>query len=220
MALFKFRTPDRNFIKNNWKTISATSLALLAAVGVGVTCAFFPPAIPFIAGLSFFGFKAFAGLSAMSVIAASFSSAGIAAAAVVAGSAIVNALTKVSNLLDNLFRTKKTHITDFKREEIVVTGSPYSSRALGSKSAKVSILEEEEPLLRTDKSAKIDTSRTPGVTVTPNNSTSTSRIEDLGTSSNQFTFHQPVPAEVKTNVTVKKDSELVVGEPTTTARLG
>ncbi|STX30210.1 Uncharacterised protein [Legionella beliardensis] len=122
MALINRRT-----IQNNWKLWAALGLTGLAALGVGLTCAFFPPAIPAIAGISIFGFKAFAGLTTMSVVAASFSGAGIAAAATLIGAGLINGLTKVSNLFDNLFKTKKTHVTDMARESIVPTFDPRES---------------------------------------------------------------------------------------------
>ncbi|STX52896.1 Uncharacterised protein [Legionella busanensis] len=218
MALFKFKTPEinfRNFLKNNWKSAAAIGLTVAGAVGVGLLCAFFPPAIPFIAGITVFGVAPFAGLASMSVVAASFAAAGIAAAAVVGFSAIVNAVTKISNLLDNLFRSKKTHVTDFKHEEIVTTASPFNNPALkrnshghDSNAANNSTLGEEEPLIR--KGGR-------PVEITPPTTAPITKVEDLGTTNKRYGFLQETPVDAKvltdTNVEVTSHESLVVNGP-------
>ncbi|WP_419419696.1 hypothetical protein ACNVED_14525 [Legionella sp. D16C41] len=217
MALFNFKF-KKSDVQNNWKTASAVSLALLAALGVGLTCAFFPPALGFVAGITLFGAAPFAGLASMSVVAASFAAAGIAAAAVFAASAVVNAVTKLSNLFDNLFRTKKTHITNFKHEHIVNDGFGNNGfsfnnplKGLGSKlhshpSKKVEkdlpkAANEEDTLHRS--TAKTDA---PSIVVSPTRTTP--EVKDLGQSTNRYTTYQP--AEVQTDVVQTEESKLVI----------
>ncbi|WP_131781929.1 hypothetical protein [Legionella gresilensis] len=207
MALFKFKAPEinfRNFLKNNWKSAAAIGGAVVGAVGVGALCLFFPPAIPFIAGITIFGAAPFAGLASMSVVAASFAAAGIAAAAAVGFSAVVNAVTKVSNLMDNLFRTKKTHITDFPNERIVsekgynpFTNSPYHTPELAKKVTDHNASAANASNL--DPEVRLNDKRAPKV-----------ELKDLP---HTKVFHEdkPIPAVEHIDTTVTQEKKVTLG---------
>lgn len=89
-----------NWVRRNWRLTSAIMLGIATALTVGLLVAFFPPALAFIAGLSFFGVAPFAALTSMSIIAASFASAGIAAATMFALTALFNVVYSCTKWLD------------------------------------------------------------------------------------------------------------------------
>lgn len=204
-------------IKNNWKPIAAGGLTVLAGLVTGLTCAFFPPAIPAIAGISIFGTQIFAGLSTMSVASAAFSAAGIGAAATLIASALINAVTKIANLFDNLFRTKKTHITDFPNEIIIPAKgpSPYNHTSLNGNNIHKHGSVKSETKVSAPPAANQDLRRNPNLEEVKQARQTpfigTPITKDMGKTTNQNTFYQEVPAVEKTTVTTETESTLLVG---------
>lgn len=95
------------WMRAHWKLMAALLLAAAAAITVGLLVAFFPPALPFIVGLSAFGWAPFAALATMSTVAASFAAAGIAAASVLVASALYNVVVGATNALNAWITPKK-----------------------------------------------------------------------------------------------------------------
>lgn len=159
---------NKNTVRNNWKYFAAGGIALVAALTVGLTCAFFPPAIPFIAGIGVFGYAPFAALASMSVVGASFAASGIAAFISLVVCAAINTVITSANAIDNKARTQKTHITDDAHEMIVIKSNPFANPGLRAthrnKAAKENLKEPQvvdlfgdlEPTNRTTTTSRQD----------------------------------------------------------------
>lgn len=100
------------WLRNHWKLVSAVALAFVAAVTVFFLVIFFPPALPFIAGLSAFGFAPFAGLLTIPLYAAAVASAALAAVATLMASTVFNILVLCSNILNTAIKPKERSVID------------------------------------------------------------------------------------------------------------
>jgi predicted permease len=95
------------WMRNHWKFVFAILFAIAAAITVFFLVLFFPPALPFIAGISAFGFVPFAGLLTIPLSAAAIASAGLAAAVTLMACTVFNILVLCANILDEFIKPKK-----------------------------------------------------------------------------------------------------------------
>lgn len=99
-----------NFIRRHWMILSALAIAATAALVVGLVAGLVAPVLPFLVGLTVFGFAPLAFLATMSLPAAAATVAGIAAGVALAGAALFDALYFITRKLDKLLTPKESYM--------------------------------------------------------------------------------------------------------------
>jgi len=114
-------------VREYWRVIGALTGGFIVGLIFFAAVLFHPPTLLYIASLTLFGMKLFAGLLTMSTLGASFATAAISVVTVLVSCALFNAATKVANFLSETIKPKPSERVRAEGEARGYYGGSYSS---------------------------------------------------------------------------------------------